>query len=492
MRDALRESQEKYRRLFDEDLTGNVVTAPDGRIIACNAAFIRIFGFRSIPEALNTDILETFPSAEEGIHFTERLRQEGRLENYGSLRRRRDGSTIYAIENAIGHYDAAGKLIETTGYIYDDSARKQAENALRENEEKYRTLVEMSPNGILIHQQGRIIYVNPSALRVLGGSCAGDVLGRRSADILHPDLCAGIRECQSPAEGQSPLNECRILRIDGTPVWVEGRGTRIAINNQPAVQVVFREITERKQAEEAKAQYIKELKEYAENLERSNEDLERFAYVSSHDLQEPLRTIVSFAQLLERRYGGQLGPDADEYIQYIVTAGKRMQALVSDLLEYSRVTRKGSEMKVTDPSAVLETALADLRTKIEESGASITVGSLPPVIADASQLQQVFLNLIGNAITFRGEEPLHVHITAQRSGTSVRFSIRDTGIGIEPEYLEKIFVIFQRLHGHEEYPGTGIGLAICKRIVERHGGTIWVESTPGAGSTFYFTLPAGG
>jgi PAS domain S-box-containing protein len=492
MKQALRESEEKYRRLFEEDLTGNVVTTPDGRIVACNSAFIKIFGFHSIEEARNTNIIDTFLLQEERLHFLERLKQEGKLENYGSLRRRRDGSIIYAIENAVGHFDASGELVETTGYIYDDSARKQAEEALRENEEKYRTLVEMSPTGILIHQYGKIVYANPIALRILGGSRTEDLLERTISDIFPPDLCVETQNgChQNLWGGQSPLTEFRIVRIDGAPVWVEGRGTRIDINNQPAILVVFQDITERKQAEEAKVRYVIELKQYAENLKRSNEDLERFAYVSSHDLQEPLRTIVSFTQLLERRYSGQLDPDADEYIGFIVGAGKRMQSLINDLLEYSRVTTKGSEMKMTDSEAVLEAALADLRIKIEETGASIAVDRLPAVIADASQLQQVFVNLISNAITFRREEPPHVHISAQRTGNFVQFSIQDNGIGIEPEYQEKIFVIFQRLHGREKYPGTGIGLAICKRIVERHGGCISLESEPGNGSTFHFTLPA--
>jgi light-regulated signal transduction histidine kinase (bacteriophytochrome) len=246
---------------------------------------------------------------------------------------------------------------------------------------------------------------------------------------------------------------------------------------------ILQDITEQKRAEEA-------LKGFADNLRRSNEDLERFAYSASHDLQEPLRTMVIFTQLLERRYREQMGADADEYISFIVDAGKRMQDLIDDLLEYSRVTTRGVELKETDAETVLNGVLANLHSSIVENGATVTHDPLPQVMADSSQLQQVFLNLISNAIKFRREEPPEIRISAHRLDRMVRFSVRDNGIGIDPQYFDRIFVIFQRLHSREKYPGTGIGLALAKRIVERHGGTIWVESEPGKGSTFHFTMPA--
>ncbi|RPJ50372.1 MAG: GHKL domain-containing protein [Methanobacteriota archaeon] len=233
------------------------------------------------------------------------------------------------------------------------------------------------------------------------------------------------------------------------------------------------------------------LKEYADRLKRSNEDLERFAYVSSHDLQEPLRTIVTFTQLLERRYKGQMDKDADEYIGFIVEAGTRMQTLINDLLDFSRVSTRGGAFAIVDTEALLDQTLANLQTKIEDSGAEITRDPLPRVKADPSQLVQVFQNLIGNAIKFRreGVQP-RIHLSARRTNGMVQFSVADNGIGIDPQYLGRIFVIFQRLHGRDKYPGTGIGLAITKRIVERHGGRIWAESEPGTGSIFYFTIPA--
>lgn len=238
----------------------------------------------------------------------------------------------------------------------------------------------------------------------------------------------------------------------------------------------------RKRAEEALAQK-------AQELARSNADLEHFAYVASHDLQEPLRMVRSYLQLLERRYKEQLDADAREFIAYAVDGATRMQNLISALLSYSRVGTRGKPFEPTDCSMVLERVLDNLKVAIEESNAVVTHDPLPTVMADNVQLAQVFQNLIGNAVKFHGERPPAVHVGAQRGKGEWIFSVRDNGIGIDPQHFERIFLIFQRLHSQDEYPGAGIGLAVCKKIVERHGGRIWVESQPGAGSTFYFTIP---
>jgi light-regulated signal transduction histidine kinase (bacteriophytochrome) len=244
------------------------------------------------------------------------------------------------------------------------------------------------------------------------------------------------------------------------------------------------ELDERRRAEQA-------LSRYAADLARSNAELEQFAYVASHDLQEPLRMVASFTQLLARRYRGKLGQDADEFIGFAVDGATRMRSLLDDLLAYSRVGTRGKPLAPTDMNAVLEDALNNLTNSIAESGAAITRESLPTVPGDRVQLVQLFQNLLANAIKFHGNGAPQIHVSAGKQDSQWIFGVRDNGIGIAPEQQERIFMIFQRLHHRSEYPGTGIGLAICKKIVERHGGRIWVESRPQEGATFYFSIPEG-
>jgi light-regulated signal transduction histidine kinase (bacteriophytochrome) len=234
-----------------------------------------------------------------------------------------------------------------------------------------------------------------------------------------------------------------------------------------------------------------ELERQAQELERSNAELQQFAYVASHDLQEPLRMVTSYLQLLERRYKNRLDPDADDFIAFAVEGAARMHELIRGLLDYSRIGTHGMAFQATDLSLILGQVLDSLQVAVRESGAIVTSDPLPVVMADATQMSQLLQNLLGNAIKFHGDGPPEIHVGAQRRNGGWCFSVRDNGIGLEPRYAERIFVIFQRLHTRDRYPGTGIGLSICKRIVERHGGRIWVESEPGQGSTFHFSLPDG-
>ena len=286
-----------------------------------------------------------------------------------------------------------------------------------------------------------------------------------TADKLTGFSVGGIDYVTKPLDGAEVL-----ARID-THLTVHGLRRRLEEQNR----LLEAEVEARRETEAA--------------LLRSNTELEQLAYVASHDMQEPLRMVASYLQLVAQRYKGQLDADADEFIGYAVDGAKRMQALINDLLAYSRVGTKARPFEPTDCNRLAEIALGNLAIAIAETGAQVTRDTLPTVKGDASQLLQLFQNLLGNAIKFKRVDPVKVHFTAQAEGSFWRFSVSDNGIGIAPEYFERIFVLFQRLHGRGDYPGTGIGLAICKKIVERHGGEISVQSTVDQGSTFSFTIP---
>jgi light-regulated signal transduction histidine kinase (bacteriophytochrome) len=250
------------------------------------------------------------------------------------------------------------------------------------------------------------------------------------------------------------------------------------------VNIYGRDVSRIKQMEE-------KLRIYARELERSNKELELFASLASHDLQEPLRSVSGFTQLLKKRYKGKLDQTADEFISYIVDGAERMQRLIRDLLDYSRITSRGKPLATVDFNEALEAALVNLKSAIEESGAAVTSDQLPVVSADSGQIIRLFQNLIGNAIKYRGDSEPAIHVSAKRGDHEWFFSVADNGIGIDAQYYARIFQIFQRLHKRDEYSGSGVGLAVCKRIIDRHGGRIWVESDLGKNSTFYFTIPAG-
>lgn len=347
-------------------------------------------------------------------------------------------------------------------------------------------LLELAHDTIIVRDlEGRIRFWNHGAEETYGWT-RDEAVGQVTHQLLRtqfPETLEALTETLFE-EGRWE-GELIHTRKNGEVLVVESRHAlqRDAEGWPSGILEINRDVTARKRAERA-------LEERARELARSNADLEQFANVASHDLQEPLRMVGSYTQLLAKRYSGQLDERADRWIAYAVDGANRMQTLINDLLAYSRVGTRGGELSPVSAAAALDAALANLRLTVREAGAEIVHAELPCVLGDSTQLIQLFQNLVGNAVKFRGEQSPRVEVAARRVGDEWQFSVRDNGIGIAPEFAERIFVIFQRLHERERYAGTGIGLAICKRIVERHGGRIWLESQPKQGSTFFFTLKA--
>ena len=360
------------------------------------------------------------------------------------------------------------------------------EKALTASEVRYRRLFESAKAGILLldANTGQVTDVNPFLIKTLGYS-QEELVGKTIWEIGPFKEIAASKAAFLELQSKEYIRyeDLPLETKDGHKIEVEFVSSVFRVNHHKVIQCNIRDITARKRTEEALARQ-------AQELARSNAELEQFARIASHDLQEPLRMVESFTQLLARRYKGKLDADADEFIGYAMEGARRMRRLINDLLEYSRVGTQGKALEPTNCEALFDEAVANLATAIEQNGAVVTRDHLQTVMADASQLTQLFQNLIGNAIKFHGEEPPRVHVSAERSGKEWVFSVEDNGIGIYSNYYNRIFVIFQRLHSRSEYPGTGIGLAICRKIVERHGGRIWVDSELGKGATFYFTIPA--
>ncbi len=364
-----------------------------------------------------------------------------------------------------------------------------------QSERRFRALVENSSDAIsLLNAEGTVLYASASTLRVLGYQ-PEEITGRDAFELVHSEDVASIRQAYEEivrSPGVSVQLESRMLRKDGSWCWIESTISNLL--DEPDVRAIvsnYRDISERKAAEEDKLRHADDLARSNGELKRTNDDLNQFAYSASHDLQEPLRMMAIYSQMLERKYKTRLDTEADRYISHIVSGAQRMDALLKDLLAYTRAVEfTPGEISPIDANAVVATAMNNLDAAIRESGAEISCGALPLVRIREAHLLQVFQNLIGNAIKYRSEERPSIDISAGRQGASWEFCVRDNGIGIPPQYADQIFGIFKRLHSSADYDGTGIGLAICQRIVERYGGRIWVESPQGNGSIFRFTLPA--
>ncbi|CAN5223219.1 hypothetical protein BH10PSE7_BH10PSE7_05070 [soil metagenome] len=487
----LAQMEGQYRGLLEAAPDAMVVVNQSGEIVLLNLQAEKQFGYRR-DELLGQKVKNIIP---EG--FAERLLADGLRTEEDALAqqigtgielvgRRKDGGA-FPIELMLSPLESTDGILVTAA-IRDISVRKNAERHLAQMEGRYRGLLEAAPDAmVVVNQSGEIVLLNLQAEKQFGYR-RNELLGQKVKALI-PDgfaerlIADGLRSAEDAIAQQIGTGiELQGRRKDGTAFPIELMLSPLGSAEGILVTAAIRDITTRKLAE---AHLLQSLAE----LNRSNEELGQFAYIASHDLQEPLRMVASYTQLIAKRYKGKLDADADDFIAFAVDGASRMHHLIQDLLAYSRVGSKEKDLRDTSSEGALEQALRNLRGAIDDSGAIITHTSLPDVMADEMQLTQLFQNLVGNAIKYQNPGIPIVHIEARRSdGAKWTFSVRDNGFGIDPQYYDRIFGLFQRLHKREEFAGTGIGLAICKKIVELHGGNISVESQPGQGSTFRFDL----
>jgi PAS domain S-box-containing protein len=487
----LAQMEGRYRGLLEAAPDAMVVVNPAGEIVLLNVQAEKQFGYQR-DELVGQKVKNIIPEgfAERLIADGTRSAAEALAQQMGTgielIARRKNGS-VFPIEIMLSPLESAeGTLV--TAAIRDISVRKIAEKHLAQMEGRYRGLLEAAPDAmVVVNQSGAIVLLNVQAEKQFGysrdelvGQKVKNIIPEGFAERLVSDALRSVEDALAQQIGTGI--ELNGKRKNGSEFPIEIMLSPLESAEGILVTAAVRDITARKQAEA-------NLLNKVEELNRSNEELGQFAYIASHDLQEPLRMVASYTQLLSRRYKGKLDSDADEFIAFAVDGASRMQRLIQDLLAYSRVGTKGRDMVQVSSEEALQQALINLRGAIEEKGALVTHDSLPSVIADDMQLTQLFQNLVGNAIKYQSSDVPRVHITAVKNGANKwTFSVKDNGLGIDPQYFERIFGMFQRLHKREEFDGTGIGLAICKKIVERHGGNISVESEPGHGSTFRFAL----
>jgi PAS domain S-box-containing protein len=491
---AQRESEEsgaKFRNLLEAAPDAMIVVNERGEIVLLNLQAEKQFGYRR-DELLGKMVDSIVPRG-----FAERLVADGLRSAEDALAqqigtgieltaRRKDGSE-FPMEIMLSPLRSTEGILVTAA-IRDISVRKDAEAHLVQMENKYRGLLEAAPDAmVVVNQAGEIVLLNLQAETQFGYR-RDELLGQKMSNIVpagFPErlMADSLRSAEDALAQQIGTGiELTARRKDGSEFPIEIMLSPLESAEGVLVTAAIRDITARKRSEA-------ELLEKVRELNRSNEELQQFAYIASHDLQEPLRMVASYTALLAKRYKGKLDSDADEFISFAVDGASRMQLLIRDLLAYSRVGLKGKGLVEASSEDPLQQAIRNLRGAIEGSGALVTHDALPFVKADEMQLTQLFQNLVGNAIKYRRAGVPRVHITAVPSDSNKwMFSVQDNGLGIEAQFFERIFGVFQRLHRREEFDGTGIGLAICKKIVERHGGAISVESALGVGSTFHFPL----
>lgn len=484
---------DKFHAAAEQSASSIVIVNESGVIEYVNPCAVRTFK-RSAEAVLGRRI---FDLTEHGSAEMQRLwdiaHRDGEFRG-DTVAYRDDGTPVYLTGTITSIRNQQGKIVSWLAILLDTGEQQRIAREKRESETRFRRLVETSLMGVLVRRDdGRLVETNDELLRIVGvrrdklqpanrwRESASDL--PRWRDLLPDDeVEAEAVTLDLNERGEATPFEKEYVRADGTAIPLFVGMARVTDTDQ--IIAVAIDLSKQKLAEA-------ELKQAAADLARSNADLQQFAHIVSHDLQEPLRMVSGFLEMLKKRHAANLGADAARLVDHAIEGASGMQALIRDLLEYSRVDFANRGIEPCEADAAFQTALANLATSIDEADADVRATPLPRVRIDLVQLVQVFQNLVGNAVKFRrpGERP-RVRVGAKRVGGDWVFSVTDNGIGIETRQHERIFTIFQRLHPRSQYPGTGIGLAITKKIVERHGGRIWVESTRGGGSTFHFTVPA--
>jgi PAS domain S-box-containing protein len=494
-RKKIEESEKRYRTLFEQNLAGIYQSTLSGKILNCNEALAKMLGYDSPEELINKKAAELYFSSEERDRFINNLRDKRYLNNYEGIIKRKDGRALYYLENVSLNNDSAGGADFFDGILLDITDRKLTELALKQSNERFINVTKATFDAIWDWDIGKQeLYLGNGFKELFGYEFDDNKTQLLTwANHIHPeDRERVVNSRLNKIVHQNELtwkDDYRYMRADGSIAYVSDRGILLR-NDSGTYRMIgaMQDITHLKENEIAITQLNQNLEKHIQKLAESNEELERFAYVASHDLQEPLRMVTSFMQLLKSKYSDQLDATAQKYIHFAVDGASRMKTLIHDLLEISRIGSLPAVHREINTTDVIRKTLAALKRVLDESQAKINVSSLPVVYGNESQLLQLFQNLISNAIKYTANVIPEITISWSETPGEWQFCVADNGIGIDPQSYEKIFIIFQRLHNQKDYTGTGIGLAICKKIIELHGGKIWVESSKGNGSKFYFTI----
>ena len=520
---AMQESEKRYKDILNNLQDAYVQSDNDGNISMASPSAANMYHYESPQEMIGIPSIKLYKNPEDRQYVLDKIKKNDKLENNEIEAIRKDGTWFYASQNAQVRYDDNGQKIGTQTLVRDITEHKIASEALKRSKILFQVLIQNLNTGVaLVDNKGNFNIVNPAFMQMFGLDEDLDILNVNSQDWSKWEVYDEDNKLLDVDEhpvrkavitGEAIENQLVQVRKPGDNriVWmlISAEPIYDKIGNINRIICTYYDFTVRKMDELRKQELLdkekdltnelklsnKELMEVQEELtdtikqlEISNRELEHFAYIASHDLREPLRMITSFLQLLERRYKDNLDQDANEFIEFAVDGAKRLDNMINDLLQYSKITSQNREITHVNLENVLEEVLTNLKVPIEQNKAIITHDPLPIIKGNEQLKVRLFQNIIGNAIKYRSQEDPKIHISTSKEKNQYLFSIKDNGIGMSPDYLEQIFTIFKRLHTHDEYEGTGIGLSIAQKIVNQQGGQIWVESEPGQGTTFYFTL----